>query len=74
MCIPYLEYIIRDKVFKNGPSKIYPFKFFKGCLPQILLGPFLNTLPHIILLLLLCSKYRLDITQTDTIPYSQPDY
>ena len=21
-----------------------PFKFFKGCLPQILLGPFLNTL------------------------------
>ena len=23
------------------------FKFFKGCLPQILLGPFLNTLSHI---------------------------
>ena len=22
----------------------YHFKFFKGCLPQILLGPFLNTL------------------------------
>ena len=22
--------------------------FFKGCLPQILLGPFLNTLNHII--------------------------
>ena len=22
-------------------------KFFKGCLPQILLGPFLNTLSHI---------------------------
>ena len=43
-----------DKVFKNGPSKIYgrqPLKdflkavrFFKGCLPQILPGPFLNTL------------------------------
>ena len=45
-----------DKVFKNGPSKIcgrqslknlnrpYPLKFFKGCLPQILLGPVLNTL------------------------------
>ena len=41
------------KVFKNGPSKIcgtqmvclrrpYHFKYFKGCLPQILLGPFLN--------------------------------
>ena len=45
----------RDKVFKNGPSKIcgsclsrtYHFKFFKGCLPQILLGTFLNTLSHI---------------------------
>ena len=24
-------------------SRPYPFKFFKGCLPQILLGPFLNT-------------------------------
>ena len=25
-------------------SKPYPFKSFKGCLPQISLGPFLNTL------------------------------
>ena len=25
----------------------YHFKFFKGCLPQILLGPFLNTLTHL---------------------------
>ena len=32
---------IWDKVFKNGPSKI-----FKGCLPQILLGPFLNNLSY----------------------------
>ena len=32
---------IWSKVFKNGPSRI----FFKGCLPQILLGPFLNALP-----------------------------
>ena len=24
-------------------SRPYPFKIFKGCLPQILLGPFLNT-------------------------------
>ena len=23
------------------------FKFFKGCFPQIILGPFLNTLTHI---------------------------
>ena len=28
-------------------SRPYPFKFFKGCLPQILLGPLLNTLSHI---------------------------
>ena len=25
----------------------YHFKLFKGCLPQILLGPFLNTLTHL---------------------------
>ena len=30
-------------------SRPYHFKFFKGCLPQILLGPFLNTLTQIIL-------------------------
>ena len=28
-------------------SRPYPSKSFKGCLPQILLGPFLNTLSHI---------------------------
>ena len=37
----YLGIYIWDKVFKNGPSKI-----FKGYLPQILLDPFLITLPH----------------------------
>ena len=26
----------------------YPFNFFKGCLPQISLGPFLNTLSHML--------------------------
>ena len=50
----YWKYIW-EKVFKNGPSKIwevncfsrpYLFKFFKGCLTQILLGPFSNTLSH----------------------------
>ena len=35
---------IYEKVFKNGPSKI-----FKGCLPQILLSPLLNTLSNICL-------------------------
>ena len=28
-------------------SRPYFFKIFNNCLPQILLGPFLNTLPHI---------------------------
>ena len=48
--------LIWDKVFKDGPSKICGRKplttslqIFKGCLLQILLGPFLNTLPHITL-------------------------
>ena len=49
------------KVFKNEPSKICGrqhlkkfevtyghFKIFKGCLSQILLGPFLNTSSHIL--------------------------
>ena len=30
-------------------SRPYPFKFFKGCLPQILLGLFLNTFSHVYL-------------------------
>ena len=29
-------------------SRSYHFKFFKGCLQQTLLGPFLNTLTHFI--------------------------
>ena len=29
-------------------GRTYHFKFFKGCLPQILLGPFLNTLSHMV--------------------------
>ena len=37
------------KDHENGdhPSRPYDFKFFKGSLPQILLGPFLNTLIQI---------------------------
>ena len=50
--------IIWVKVFRNGPSKICGRQLSKnfkecglpkGCLPQILLGPFLNTLSHIYL-------------------------
>ena len=36
-----------DQVKFVEESRPYRFKFFKGCLPQIFLGPFLNTLSHI---------------------------
>ena len=62
------HYDIRDKVFMSGLSKfcgrqtltrdMVCLKFFKGCLPQNLLSPLLNTLSHIILyipdLLVIC--------------------
>ena len=35
---------VEDNICLNRP---YPFKFLKDCLPQILLGPFLNILSHI---------------------------
>ena len=35
----------------------YPFKFLKGCIPQILLGPFLNTLSHMYFQLLPCVQW-----------------
>ena len=39
---------IWDKVFKS--SRPYRLKFFKGCLPQNLLRPLLNTLSNISIL------------------------
>ena len=54
------------KIFKNGPSNTcgrQPFKkfevmwsaiqtkFFKGCLPKISLGPFLNDVTHLYVIL-----------------------
>ena len=54
MTVHYSSLLIWDKVFKSGPCKICgrrPLKilkeFFKGSLPQILLGPLLNTLSHL---------------------------
>ena len=38
-----LSKILRDMVC----CRLYLFKFFKGYFPQILLGSFLNTLPHV---------------------------
>ena len=45
--------LIWDRVYKNGPSKNCrrgSMVFFKVCLPQILLSPFLNTFSHLKLL------------------------
>ena len=45
-------------------SSPYPFKFFKGCLPQILLGLFLNTLSHLKLMEMLfvsCTRHGVKV-------------
>ena len=57
------HYDIRDKVFMSGLSKfcgrqtltrdMVCLKFFKGCLPQNLLSPLLNTLSYLICVTLL---------------------
>ena len=57
------------KLFKNGPSKIclgrpYHFNFFKGCLPQILLGLFLNTVTHILMKNMLIMFTALEMKQS----------
>ena len=38
-------------------GRLYHFKYFKGCLPQILLGPFLNILTHLYLFVCVCFVY-----------------
>ena len=35
-------------LFETKHSRMDQVKFFKGCLPQILLVPFLNTLPYLV--------------------------
>ena len=36
------------KIWSFSRPYHFPFKFFKGYLPQVLLGPFLNTLSHLL--------------------------
>ena len=36
---------VEDRL-ENFWNRAFPYKFFKGCLPQNLLSPLLNTLPH----------------------------
>ena len=40
--------IILDKVFQSGLCKFCGRQTFKGCLPQNLVSPLFNTLPHMI--------------------------
>ena len=47
-------------------SKRYHFKFFKGYLPQISLGPFFNTLSHVLGLVVwvlsnICETFRINL-------------
>ena len=48
-CTNQLLFIFHDICL----SRPYPFKFFKGCLSQILLGPLFSTLSHLSMLILL---------------------
>ena len=47
-------------------GRSYGFKFFKGCAPQILFGPFLNTLFHMFLAIVACGIYTFKQTSTVT--------
>ena len=42
----------------------YHFKSFKGCLPEILLGPFMNTLAHVSLRLSFLPEFFSGIQNT----------
>ena len=42
----------------------YPFKFFNGCLPQILLGSILNTLSHLSLWNVMCQLIKITKVQS----------
>ena len=60
------------KVFKNAPSKIcgrQPLKNFKwygllSCIPQILLGPFLNTFNHMKLKSYICIQTEKSVARS----------
>ena len=58
---------IWDEVFKNGPSKSV-----EGCLPQILLGPFLNTLSHIYVVDKSCKKVLYQYSEKNFSLEAQP--
>ena len=43
----YIEYKDSSTICGTKYSRIDQVKFFKGCLPQFVLEPFLNTLSHV---------------------------
>ena len=45
--VKFVEGSLQKKIEGISYDRSYHFKFFKGCLPQISLGPFLNTLSHL---------------------------
>ena len=48
-CIVIVRYEEIGLIFGTKYSRMDQVKFSKGCLPQILLEPFLNTLSHLFL-------------------------
>ena len=52
------ELICIKKLSFRSISRSYHFKFFKGCLPQILLDPFLNALTQILQVAVLLSSFE----------------
>ena len=57
-------------VYGSGYSRMDQMKIFKGCLSQILLGPFFNTLTHMCSLDW-CGRNRLNISGKDRGKYMQ---
>ena len=48
-------------LFGTKYSRMDQVKFLKGCLPQVLLGPFLDTLSHLVLKNMIQFTIGLDI-------------
>ena len=52
-------YSIKEYYATCGKGRLYHFKLFKGCFPQILFGPFLNTLTQMFLIIHVVNRSRL---------------
>ena len=63
-----------SQLYISARCRPYHFKFFKGCRPQILLGPFLNTLTYLQLRTKQVSpRYKTDLQHKlrERCPYSE---